>query len=303
MASTARTCASPSRPGSTTCTTPIDRNQHFIDEGARALAAARARTTRSQGPPRWKLAPPSQRGRHARRAVCHRVSRDEPRRQAVARGDVDGADRAFRASGIRGAAAVGQRRGASAQRAARARRDQRHRAAAADAAGARVACPRSAEVVVGVDTGLTHLAAALGTPTVAIFTTTDATLAGVAAAGPHAVDIGGNGRVPSLGRRDRDHRPRAARRAAMLMRALYDALWWIGAAVAAAAPVVAWPARARLSRERSASASGSTRAGRPAGARRRLDPRRLAWRDARRRAARRAHPAGDARRDRSCSRT
>ena len=57
---------------------------------------------------------------------------------------------------------------------------------------------RSAEVVVGVDTGLTHLAAAMGTPTVAVFTITDATLAGVAAAGTHAADIGGNGRVPSL---------------------------------------------------------------------------------------------------------
>ena len=60
------------------------------------------------------------------------------------------------------------------------------------------ALARSAEVVVGVDTGLTHLAAALGTPTVAIFTTTDASLAGVARAGPHAEDLGGNGRVPSL---------------------------------------------------------------------------------------------------------
>jgi heptosyltransferase-1 len=57
---------------------------------------------------------------------------------------------------------------------------------------------RSAEIVVGVDTGLTHLAAALGTATVAIFTTTDARLAGVYCAGPHARDAGGNGVVPSL---------------------------------------------------------------------------------------------------------
>jgi heptosyltransferase-1 len=57
---------------------------------------------------------------------------------------------------------------------------------------------RSAEVVVGVDTGLTHLAAAMGTPTVAIFTATDPSLAGVARAGPHAKDVGGNGRVPSF---------------------------------------------------------------------------------------------------------
>jgi heptosyltransferase I len=57
---------------------------------------------------------------------------------------------------------------------------------------------RGAEIVVGVDTGLTHLAAALGTATVAIFTSTDARLAGVACAGPHARDAGGNGVVPSF---------------------------------------------------------------------------------------------------------
>jgi heptosyltransferase-1 len=55
-----------------------------------------------------------------------------------------------------------------------------------------------AEIAVGVDTGLTHLAAALGTFTVAIFTATDPRLAGVASAGPHARDAGGNGVVPSL---------------------------------------------------------------------------------------------------------
>jgi heptosyltransferase-1 len=57
---------------------------------------------------------------------------------------------------------------------------------------------KHAEIVVGVDTGLTHLAAALGTSTVAIFTATDPRLAGVACAGPHARDAGGNGRVPAL---------------------------------------------------------------------------------------------------------
>ena len=57
---------------------------------------------------------------------------------------------------------------------------------------------RHAEIVVGVDTGLTHLAAALGSATVAIFTSTDPHLAGVACAGPHARDAGGNGQVPSL---------------------------------------------------------------------------------------------------------
>jgi len=54
----------------------------------------------------------------------------------------------------------------------------------------------NAEVVVGVDTGLVHLAAALRAPTVALFTSTDAKLAGVAVAGAHAVDLGGNGTIP-----------------------------------------------------------------------------------------------------------
>jgi heptosyltransferase-1 len=55
-----------------------------------------------------------------------------------------------------------------------------------------------AEVVVGVDTGLTHLSAALATPTIALFTETDAALAGVAICGSAARDLGGNGVVPRL---------------------------------------------------------------------------------------------------------
>ena len=51
--------------------------------------------------------------------------------------------------------------------------------------------------VVGVDTGLVHLAAALGTPTIALFTATDPALAGVAVAGAHACDLGAEGRVPA----------------------------------------------------------------------------------------------------------
>jgi heptosyltransferase-1 len=48
-----------------------------------------------------------------------------------------------------------------------------------------------AALVVGVDTGLTHLAAALGAPTVALFMATDPKLAGVAIDGAHACDLGG----------------------------------------------------------------------------------------------------------------
>lgn len=57
---------------------------------------------------------------------------------------------------------------------------------------------RDAELCVGVDTGFTHLAAALGTPTVAIFTATDAARHGVAVAGSHAQDAGDAGAPPDL---------------------------------------------------------------------------------------------------------
>ena len=53
-----------------------------------------------------------------------------------------------------------------------------------------------AELAVGVDTGLVHLAAALGTPTVSLFVATDPMLCGVGLAGSLARDLGGIGIVP-----------------------------------------------------------------------------------------------------------
>jgi heptosyltransferase-1 len=73
---------------------------------------------------------------------------------------------------------------------------------------ARRSCRRSASVpelaavlaraalVVGVDTGLTHLAAALGTPTIALFVATDPRLAGVEQASARARDLGTSGNTP-----------------------------------------------------------------------------------------------------------
>ena len=54
-----------------------------------------------------------------------------------------------------------------------------------------------AELVVGVDTGLVHLAAALGTPAVSLFVATDPLLCGVGPAGPWARDLGGIGTPPA----------------------------------------------------------------------------------------------------------
>ena len=54
-----------------------------------------------------------------------------------------------------------------------------------------------ARVVVGVDTGLSHLAAALGVPTIGIYTATDPGLTGLYA-GPRAINLGGKNSSPSV---------------------------------------------------------------------------------------------------------
>jgi heptosyltransferase I len=55
-----------------------------------------------------------------------------------------------------------------------------------------------AELTVGVDTGLVHLSAALGTPTVALFVSTDPRLHGAERAGALARDLGGKGATPAV---------------------------------------------------------------------------------------------------------
>jgi len=51
---------------------------------------------------------------------------------------------------------------------------------------------------VGVDTGLAHLAAAVGTPVLCIFTATDPGLTGVVGERAPAANLGGNGYVPAV---------------------------------------------------------------------------------------------------------
>lgn len=54
-----------------------------------------------------------------------------------------------------------------------------------------------ARIVIGVDTGLSHLAAALGTPTIGIYTATEPGLTGLYA-GSKAVNLGGKNAAPSV---------------------------------------------------------------------------------------------------------
>jgi heptosyltransferase-1 len=55
----------------------------------------------------------------------------------------------------------------------------------------------AARAVVGLDTGLTHLAAALGVPTVGIYCASDPALTGLYGA-PQARNVGSQGRAPSV---------------------------------------------------------------------------------------------------------
>ncbi|MEO8753850.1 MAG: lipopolysaccharide heptosyltransferase I [Casimicrobiaceae bacterium] len=173
----------------------IPRNVHFIDKG-RALAAA-ALGYRVTGSPLWQFttAPAVTATPAGPFAIAfHGTSRD---------------DKLWPDERWRGLLAHFAQAGfATLLPWGSAAEEERSRRLAADSANALVpprqtlaelaSLARSAEVVVGVDTGLTHLAAALGTPTVAVFTSTDASLAGVARAGTHALDVGGNGNVPTL---------------------------------------------------------------------------------------------------------
>lgn len=173
----------------------VPRDAHFASR-CRMLAAA-AFGYALEGPPRWHLVPPANvdgmpSGRYA--VVLHATSRasklwPEDRWRRLVAG--------FAQAGLVtmlpwGNAAERERSERLARGIELTHVPPRHSLAAL----ARLLA--NADLAVGVDTGLTHLAAALSTPTIALFTETDPAGAGVALAGPHARDLGGRGRVPTL---------------------------------------------------------------------------------------------------------
>ncbi len=175
----------------------INPHQHLIAR-CRQLAAA-ALDYRAEGPPRFGLVPPPPTaGTVPDRpfvVLIHGTSRtdklwpDEHWRRLI---------EAFATAGL----SVVLPWGSDAERA----RSERYAAGVANAQvppPPRLTLPAlasllaRAEIAIGVDTGLVHLAAALGTPTLSLFVATDPMLCGVGPAGAHARDLGGVGRVPS----------------------------------------------------------------------------------------------------------
>jgi len=175
----------------------IDPNQHLIDR-CRQLAAA-ALGYRAEGPPRFGLVAPL--------VAASGVMPDQPYMiflHATSRADKLWPEANWRTligAFVRAGFAVLLPWGTPDEQ------TRSERLAAGETAarvpprqplGALAGLIARAELVVGVDTGLVHLAAALGTPTVSLFVATDARLAGVERASAAGRDLGGVGQVPSV---------------------------------------------------------------------------------------------------------
>lgn len=175
----------------------IDPGQHLIDR-CRQLAAA-ALGYRAEGPPRFGLVAPA--------PAAGQAMPDRPYLvflHATSRADKlwpEASWRALIASFARAGFAILLPWGSVEERARSERLAAGEPAARVppwQALGELAGLLSRAELVVGVDTGLVHLGAALGTPTVSLFVATDARLAGVERASRAARDLGGVGRVPAV---------------------------------------------------------------------------------------------------------
>jgi len=173
----------------------VPRQLHFL-ERCRRLAAA-ALGYRVDAPPRWNLQPPAATPAIPTRpyaVLLHGTSRDD---KLWPEAHWRGVQQAIAEAGL----AIVLPWGSPAEEARSRRLAQGFTRAVVppwlalpDAA----ALLAKAELAIGVDTGFTHLAAALGTPTIAIFSVTDAARHGVACAGPHAQDVGDRGAMPPV---------------------------------------------------------------------------------------------------------
>ena len=173
----------------------VSRDLHFVAR-VRQLAGA-ALGYRTDTPPRWNLrvsaTAPSMPGR-AYVVVLHATSRDDKLwPEAHWRTLLEHCDRAGFASVLPWGSAA---------------EEARSRRIAEGISGASVppwlsladvaALLGRAALAIGVDTGFTHLAAALGTPTIALFSATEPQRHGVACAGAHARDLGVAGSPPTV---------------------------------------------------------------------------------------------------------
>jgi heptosyltransferase-1 len=173
----------------------VPREAHFVVR-CRTLAAS-ALGYSIDGPPRFRLAPPADVAGIPERhyvVVLHSTSRDDKLwPEAHWRTIIGELDRAGYAIVLPWGSAD---------------EEARSRSLAEGIAGAIVPAwltiPAAAtliaraELAIGVDTGFTHLAAALGTPTIALFVATDRARHGVAAVGAHGRDLGDVGTPPSI---------------------------------------------------------------------------------------------------------
>ena len=173
----------------------VPRDLHFVTRCRRLAGAALGYAT--DMPPRWNLrvpaaAPGTPDGPYV--VVLHATSRD---------------DKLWPEDSWRAVMAACSRAGfASVLPWGSAAEEARSRRLAMDNANAIVpgwlALPDVATLVanaalaIGVDTGFTHLAATLGTPTIALFTVTDPHRHGVECTGPHGRDLGDVGAAPSV---------------------------------------------------------------------------------------------------------
>jgi heptosyltransferase-1 len=172
----------------------VPTDLHFLTRCRRLAGAALGYAT--DAPPRWNLrVPPSAPAMPQRPFVValHATSRDDKLwPEAHWRTVLEHCDRAGFMSVLPWGSAA---------------EEARSRRLAASIAGATVppwlalpdvaALCAHAVLAIGVDTGFTHLAAALGTPTIAIFGVTEPGRHGVAPTGAHARDLGAVGAPPN----------------------------------------------------------------------------------------------------------